>query len=95
MVHYFSLAGLTWIFLEATMLYLKLIAVYDGEFVRMKHFLLVGWGMCAIYMYICGLCIGDYFANYVDACQFMSDWHNLAIIPHYPITLSNKNIATK
>jgi hypothetical protein len=48
-VHYFSLAGFTWILLEAVMLYLKLILVYDGEFVRMKNFLLFGWGM----IYIC------------------------------------------
>ena len=44
-VHYFSLASFTWIFLEAAMLYLKLISVYRGEFVRMKNFLLFGWGM--------------------------------------------------
>ncbi|CAB4024627.1 adhesion G- coupled receptor D1-like isoform X2, partial [Paramuricea clavata] len=44
LVHYFSLAGFTWILLEVVMLYLKLIAVYDGEFVRMKNFLLFGWG---------------------------------------------------
>jgi hypothetical protein len=49
LVHYFSLAGFTWILLEAVMLYLKLILVYDGEFVRMKNFLLFGWGM----IYIC------------------------------------------
>ncbi|CAB3997870.1 adhesion G- coupled receptor D1-like [Paramuricea clavata] len=49
LVHYFSLTGFTWILLEAVMLYLKLILVYDGEFVRMKNFLLFGWGM----IYIC------------------------------------------
>jgi hypothetical protein len=43
------LAGFTWILLEVVMLYLKLISVYDGEFVRMKNFLLIGWGM----IYIC------------------------------------------
>jgi hypothetical protein len=44
LVHYFSLAGFVWILLEVVMLYLKLIAVYSGEFVRMKNFLLFGWG---------------------------------------------------
>jgi hypothetical protein len=48
-VHYFSLAGFTWILLEAVMLYLKLISVYGGEFVRMKNFLLFGWGMFHVY----------------------------------------------
>jgi hypothetical protein len=44
LVHYFSLAGLVWILLEAVMLYLKLVAVYGGEFVRIRTFLLFGWG---------------------------------------------------
>ena len=45
LVHYFSLAGFVWIFLEAGMLYLKLISVYGGEFVKIKRFMLFGWGM--------------------------------------------------
>ena len=44
LVHYFSLCGFAWIFLEALMLYLKLISVYGGEFVRIRNFLLFGWG---------------------------------------------------
>ncbi len=48
LVHYFSLAGFVWILLEAFMLYLKLIVVYNGEFVRMKNFLLFGWGMFSV-----------------------------------------------
>ena len=44
LVHYFSLAGLVWILLEAVMLYIKLVAVYGGEFVRIRKFLLFGWG---------------------------------------------------
>ena len=47
-MHYFSLAGFVWILLEAFMLYLKLIVVYNGEFVRMKNFLLFGWGMFSV-----------------------------------------------
>ena len=44
LVHYFSLAGFVWIFLEAVMLYLKLISVYGGESVKIKRFMMFGWG---------------------------------------------------
>jgi hypothetical protein len=47
------MAGFTWILLEAVMLYLKLISGYGGEFVRMKNFLIFGWGM----FYICKIII--------------------------------------
>jgi hypothetical protein len=49
LAHYFSMAGFTWILLEGVMLYLKMISGYGGEFVRMKNFLLFGWGM----FYVC------------------------------------------
>ncbi|XP_028392131.1 adhesion G-protein coupled receptor D1-like isoform X2 [Dendronephthya gigantea] len=50
LVHYFSLASFVWIFLEAVMLYLKLISVYSGEFVRMKNFMIFGWGFPLIFV---------------------------------------------
>jgi hypothetical protein len=43
------MAGFTWILLEAVMLYLQLISVYGGLSVRMKNFMLFGWGM----FYVC------------------------------------------
>ncbi|XP_028392244.1 uncharacterized protein LOC114516855 [Dendronephthya gigantea] len=45
LMHYFSLASFVWMFLEAAMLYLKLISVYSGEFVRMRNFMIFGWGL--------------------------------------------------
>ena len=45
MGHYFSLAGFSWMLAEAVMLYLKLIAVYRGEFLGIRNFVLFGWGM--------------------------------------------------
>ena len=45
LVHYFSLAGFTWILLESVVLYLKLVLVYRGESLSIKKFLLFGWGM--------------------------------------------------
>ncbi|CAB4010866.1 adhesion G- coupled receptor D1-like [Paramuricea clavata] len=50
LLHYFFLAGFTWILLESAMLYLKLISVYRGEFVRMKNFLLFGWGFPVLFV---------------------------------------------
>ncbi|XP_028391995.1 uncharacterized protein LOC114516661 [Dendronephthya gigantea] len=49
-LHYFTFAGFTWILLEVTLLYLKLISVYSGEFVRMKYFYLFGWGFPLIFV---------------------------------------------
>ncbi|XP_028391826.1 adhesion G protein-coupled receptor E2-like isoform X2 [Dendronephthya gigantea] len=50
LVHYFSLASFVWILLEAAMLYLKLISVYSGEFVRIKKFMIFGWGFPFVYV---------------------------------------------
>ncbi|XP_028391828.1 adhesion G-protein coupled receptor D1-like [Dendronephthya gigantea] len=56
LVHYFSLASFVWMLLEAVMLYLKLISVYSGEFVRIKKFMIFGWGFPFVYVgFIAGL----------------------------------------
>jgi hypothetical protein len=47
------MAGFIWILLEAVLLYLKLISGYGGEFVRMKNFLIFGWGMFYVCKDIC------------------------------------------
>ncbi|CAB4022921.1 partial, partial [Paramuricea clavata] len=44
------MASFCWILLEATMLYLKLISVYGGEFVRMRNFYAFGWGFPLVYV---------------------------------------------
>ncbi|CAB3990906.1 adhesion G- coupled receptor D1-like [Paramuricea clavata] len=44
LLHYFSLASFCWMLIEATMLYLKLISVFGGEYVQIKKFCAFGWG---------------------------------------------------
>ncbi|XP_028392137.1 adhesion G-protein coupled receptor D1-like isoform X2 [Dendronephthya gigantea] len=50
LVHYFSLASFVWMLLEAVMLYLKLISVYSGECVRIKNFMVFGWGFPLLFV---------------------------------------------
>ena len=50
LLHYFSLASFCWILLEAAMLYLKLISVYGGEFVKMRNFFAFGWGFPLLFV---------------------------------------------
>ncbi|XP_028392074.1 adhesion G-protein coupled receptor D1-like [Dendronephthya gigantea] len=61
LLHYVSLASFCWILLEAAMLYLKLISVYGGEFVRMRNFYAFGWGFPLIFVgFSSGLKINAY-----------------------------------
>ncbi|XP_028392134.1 adhesion G-protein coupled receptor D1-like isoform X4 [Dendronephthya gigantea] len=61
LVHYFSLASFVWMLLEAVMLYLKLISVYSGEFVRMRNFMMFGWGFPLIFVgFTAGIKIDKY-----------------------------------
>ena len=44
MLHYFFTASLTWMFVEALHLFLKIVSVFNIRITRMRYYAAIGWG---------------------------------------------------
>ncbi|XP_028391918.1 uncharacterized protein LOC114516590 [Dendronephthya gigantea] len=50
LLHYFTLASFCWMLLEGVLLYLKLISVYAGEYIRMRRLFAFAWGFPLLFV---------------------------------------------